>query len=41
MSGRLKSPLPGTEDTPNDERLCAGYHHVYFEHHAEQDPSLS
>ncbi|RYP64845.1 hypothetical protein DL769_006520 [Monosporascus sp. CRB-8-3] len=37
-SGRLKNPLPGTEDTPENERLWAGHHHVYSEHLARAGP---
>lgn len=31
-SGRLKTPAPGTEKTPDDRRYWAGFHHVMHEY---------
>ncbi|TWU75373.1 hypothetical protein ED733_000720 [Metarhizium rileyi] len=39
-SGRSKTPLPGTENTPDAQRVWAGHHHVYAEYLSRTKPVL-
>lgn len=38
-SGRLKTPAPGAEETPSDERYWAGMHRVMHENLARMQPT--
>ncbi|KAF4925828.1 Cholesterol 7-alpha-monooxygenase [Colletotrichum viniferum] len=38
-TGRLKIPAPGTEDTPEDQRIWSGMHHIFTEHLSRAEPT--
>ncbi|KAJ5019015.1 Cholesterol 7-alpha-monooxygenase [Colletotrichum sp. SAR 10_99] len=38
-TGRLKIPAPGTEDTPDDQRIWSGMHHIFTERLSRAEPT--